>query len=586
MDPVNSSASTKQYIALVVTHEISHQWFGNMTTMEWWDGLWLNEGFATWAENMATDVLYPEFHVFEQFVQSDLAYAQQLDALESSHPVQVPVKRAQEVDEIFDAISYSKGCAVIRMLVNWLGIEDFRKGVISYLKRHMYANATERDLWNALSEASGKDVSSTMDGWIKQTGYPVVIVHEDRIANGKRHLTLLQQRYLESGKKKDDETIWQLPIAYITNKSSEPVTLLMSSRTQTIEIDEDIEWIKFNPNQTSFCRVQYPKQYYDKLVPAIENKTLSPIDRLGLQDDVCALARAGYLSSDSALRILGSYRNEDNYTVWSAVTSSLLDFWNIVNEQEYADKFDQWASGLLHEQAERLGWEPREGEDHLTAMLRPLILSQMSKYGDKETARKAEEKFSAFLKNHSNVVPDLRSVVYSTVIRHGTDPESRYKDVYKLMNQTDLNEEKVRCLRSLGVTRIDSLMKRTLDLTLSEEVRAQDSFYAMNAVAASSAKGRDLSWDFFKDNVEKIKERFASGFIIGRIIKICTTQFTTTEIADEIEQFFKENPIPSAQRSIDQSIEKVRLNAKWLTRDKEVIGRFFEQQQQQQQQQQ
>lgn len=575
LDPVNSSASTKQYVAIVVCHELAHQWYGNLVSPQWWDNLWLNEGFATWMEYWATDQLYPEFHAFEQFVHSDFGTAQQLDAMESSHPIQVPVKRAQEVDEIFDAISYSKGCAVIRMLVNWLGMEDFRKGLIQYLNKHMYANTTERDLWNALSESSGKDVSTMMDGWIKETGYPVMIVSEDRISGGRRHLTLTQQRYLDAGMKKEDSTIWKLPISYITNKTSEPVVLLLSDRSMTIEVDEDIEWIKFNPEQTSFCRVQYPSKYYDMLIPAVESKQLSPIDRLGLQEDVCALARAGYLSSESALKILGSYRNEDNYTVWSSVASNMHRFWTVTREQPYADKFDQWARALLKRQANTLGWEPQEGESHLITLMRPLLHSQLSMYGDEETAKEAERRFELYLKESSAVVPDLRGVVYSSVIKNGG--ESRYNQVYDIMHKTDLNEEKLRCLRSLGASREKSLAQRTLDLSLSEEVRSQDSFYAINTVATSSVEGRDLSWEFFKKNVDRIKERFASGFLIGRIVKICTSNYVTAESADEIEQFFKDSPIPTAQRSIDQSIEKVRLHAQWITRDKDAIGQFLEQ---------
>jgi aminopeptidase N len=234
--------------------------------MDWWQDLWLNEGFATWIQYFVVEKLYPDWNIFEQFVNDDFGRAMSLDQLESSHPIEVPIRAAAEVNEIFDAISYSKGCAVIRMLVEYLTVETFRKGLLIYLERHKYANASTKDLWNALSEASGKDISSMMTSWTRQTGYPVLVVTQA----DKRKLKITQNRYLSNGIDFNDETIWHIPIAYVTNHGRSEA-ILMTQKSIEIEVD-DFEWIKFNPQQTGFYRVSYPAEYYASVTHAVKNK--------------------------------------------------------------------------------------------------------------------------------------------------------------------------------------------------------------------------------------------------------------------------------------------------------------------------
>ena len=192
-----TSAAAKQRIAYVICHELAHQWFGNLVTMEWWTDLWLNEGFATWVGWLAVDHLFPYWNTWEQFVIGETCHALNLDGLKSSHPIQVEVNKASEIDEIFDAISYSKGASVIRMLANYLGEDVFQTGLRAYLKSHMYGNAKTADLWSALAKTSGKPVAAVMDSWTKQMGYPVLKVSR----NDALDVVVEQSRFLSSGKK-------------------------------------------------------------------------------------------------------------------------------------------------------------------------------------------------------------------------------------------------------------------------------------------------------------------------------------------------------------------------------------------------
>ena len=209
VDPEQSSEATRQRVAVVVAHELAHQWFGNLVTMEWWTHLWLNEGFASWIEYLAVDHLFPEWQIWTQFVYSDLSRALDLDGLENTHPIEVEVKDPNEISEIFDAISYSKGSSIIRMLAAYLGEDTFRRGLHDYLKRHQYSNATTEDLWQALGEASGKPVKEMMDTWTKQGGYPVLSVEEK---DGS--LILSQSRFFLSGipRKEKDTAQWSVPV--------------------------------------------------------------------------------------------------------------------------------------------------------------------------------------------------------------------------------------------------------------------------------------------------------------------------------------------------------------------------------------
>ena len=577
VDPKNSSAHTRQWVALVVSHELSHQWFGNLSTMYWWTDLWLNEGFATYVEYLCVDKLFPEWNIFEQFVHDDFGRAQKLDGLESSHPVEVDVRVAAEVDEVFDAISYSKGCAIIRMLVNYLGLDTFNQGVKNYLEKFKYRNATTSDLWDALSEASGKPVAKVMTSWTRQTGYPLVTIVP---GNDKKTFTVTQRRYLDKGIKEDDESLWHIPFGYTTSKNpDEPVFQLLSDRTNTLTIDtDDYEWIKFNSDQTGFFRVRYPSEFYkEQLVPAIKSKQLSAIDRLGIQEDAVSLARSGLLPSSVALGILSAYSDEDNYTVWTSLVDNLAQFYNIIKHEPCAVQFKSYAIGLLRKQCDRLGWEPKPNESHLDTMLRALVISNMVKYGDSTILEQSKQKYSLLTSHSDAVIPDLRSTVMSAVVATGGEKE--FEQIIEAYKKNTLQEEQIRCLKALGASKDVKLIRRALDFGLSEFVRSQDTFYIVYGVADNPV-ATELLWNWFTENIETLKERYdGGGFLYGRFIKSATEGFTTKELLDKVKIFFSDakNKTPGSIRSIEQAIEGVELNQAWSERSKQDIAYFFTQ---------
>lgn len=245
VDEKSSSIVSKQWVSIVVSHELAHQWFGNLVTMEWWTDLWLNEGFATWIERFTTDIHFPEWEMWTQFVYQDMGSALDLDALETSHPIEVEVSNPSEIDEIFDEISYSKGSAVIRMLFNFLGKNDFQKGLRDYLNRHQYSNATTEDLWNALGNASNKPVREMMTTWTKQTGFPVLIIDFDE--NCKK-IKIEQKKFLSNGINNDNNDLWYIPIQIHSDLSSNDDNnqsiYLLKEKSAEFDVPSYKEWFK------------------------------------------------------------------------------------------------------------------------------------------------------------------------------------------------------------------------------------------------------------------------------------------------------------------------------------------------------
>ncbi len=572
VDPEQSSEATRQRVAVVIAHELAHQWFGNLVTMEWWTHLWLNEGFASWIEYLAVDQLFPEWRMWTQFVYGDLSRALDLDGLENTHPIEVEVKDPNQISEIFDAISYSKGSSVIRMLAAYLGEENFRRGLHGYLSRHQYGNATTEDLWQALGEASGKPVKEMMDTWTKQGGYPVLSVQEK---DGS--LKLSQARFFLSGipRKKKDATRWSIPVGVIgSDMSQETFSLLGKPSGQMSLTGQKNGWVKVNNGQTGYYRVKYSTAMMTGLSRAVEAMELSPEDRLGLENDAFALARAGLLSTQHALNLVAAYKNETDYTVWADLSAGLDELDALLWGDPCYGNFEAFARSLYGGVAGRVGWEKKAGESHLTTLLRSLVISELGGYGDAETIDEAKNRFACLQRDPKSLPPDLRFPVYRLYVENGD--ETSHEAVLDLFRKADLHEERLRCLRSLGYSQKQELLQRTLEFSLSSEVRAQDTPLLVGSVAANGP-GRDLAWNFLKGQWAELDRRYGKGgFLLGRVISSTTSNFCSEEKAREVEEFFRSHPVPAAERTIRQSVERIRSNAMWLQHDGKPIRQWLE----------
>ena len=576
VDPENSSAGTRQRVAEVVAHEMAHMWFGDLVTMEWWDDLWLNESFASWMGTKAVDWLFPDWEMWTQFVNMDTNRAFSLDGLKNSHPIEQEVKNPAEVSQLFDAISYSKGGSVLRMLENFLGAEVFRGGLYRYLKAHEYANARTQDLWAALEEESGLPVTTIMDSWVKQTGYPVLEVEADRRANDVQ-ISLTQERFVYDsllGGEEPNPEVWQVPVT-VSSPRSVSASTVMESREAVVTLPAAIssdDWYKVNADQTGFYRVNYSADDWQRLSPAISAREFPATDRLGIQNDAYALSRAGLLPITQFLELAGSYSGETDASVWSDLASNLRDIEQLIAGEPVHPAYQRFGRELFGPAARRAGWTPRPEDGHLDSLLRSTVLGQSGSYNDTDTLGQASDLFLQYLENPDAVHPDLRGVVFSLAAQAGD--RTTYNQLWELEERTGLQEEKIRLLLAMSRFQDPELLNETLERALSARVRSQDTITVVGGVAANP-KGRQPAWDFLKSNWDEFDRRYGGGgFGLMRLVSICSN-FNTDEQRTDVENFFAENPAPAAERTIRQALERVSLNIRWLEQNRPALNAWF-----------
>lgn len=575
VDPENSSASSKQWVALVVGHELAHQWFGNLVTMEWWTHLWLNEGFASWIEYLCVDNCFPDYDIWTQFTTQDYTKALVSDALQSSHPIEVPVGHPDEIDEIFDLISYCKGSSVIRMLHDFIGDEAFRKGMNAYLNEHKYKNTFTEDLWEALGKASGKPIESIMSTWTKQMGFPVLTVTAEQQGTS-RVLKISQSKFNANGPLEGDTSSWMVPISIATSanpsEAVQKVVLDKQSITVTLENVKPDQWVKLNPGTVGFYRTHYSPEMLEALLPGIRDQTLPPRDRLGIITDLFALAKAGQASTVDVLKVIEAFKNEKNYTVWTEITSNLDTLASLLMATDFGHLLQEFIKNLCSDVYEKIGWDPAEKEGHLDAMLRALILRVLGKNGHKDVVEEANRRFQAHSSGGDQISADLRSAVYATVLRHGD--AATFDEMLRLFKVQDLHEEKERIMRTLGSVKDEALIKRVLEFSISDKVRSQDSVFVLGG-ACGGKLGQEMVWKFTQENWDLLHSRYSGGFLLSRLVSIATGNFSSEDKAQEVEAFFNTHPAPAAERTIQQSLENIRLKAAWLKRDAAEIEEWL-----------
>jgi puromycin-sensitive aminopeptidase len=574
IDQTQSSITSKQRVAEVVAHELAHQWFGNLVTMQWWTNLWLNEGFATWMASYVLDNLFPEWDIWTQFLSDDYATALSLDGLRSTHAVEVPVSHPNEISQIFDAISYSKGTSVIRMIHDFIGANAFRAGLQIYLKRHAFSNAITEDLWQALSEASGQPVQKIMDTWTKQPGYPLIQVtrQNDKIC------VLSQKRFLAGGDiptETESAQQWHIPIAsefHRQNGKSDYFKNIFSDASNTTISVQDTNFVKLNSGQIAFARVNYLPEQWQNLAEAIAQGKLSPADRYGIISDALSLARAGQMSTSQLIRLLSSYKNEDNYTVWMAVLGALSALENILEETPHSTRFATFARSTLAPITSKLGWNQSADEHHTITLLRESVLHAMGSFGDFNTITTAKTHFHNHASDVQPANPNLRKAIYGITAQYSDN--KTFNTMKEMYRKETFQEEKIRLLIALGKFSDLVSVPTALEYAFnSGEVRSGDLMYLFSSLG-THAKGRRAVWKFLTANWETISARYSSGGMkmLGHIISGVCNSFARAEDAAVIEQFFKDNPTPSATRSIAETIERINVKAAWYERDKDDIA--------------
>ncbi len=548
-DPKTSSTETKQHIAEVIAHELAHQWFGNLVTMKWWNDLWLNESFATFMATKAVDSLYPEWDFWDQFLISEMTGGLSLDSLKSSHPIDVKVNSPADVRQIFDEISYNKGGCVLMMLENFIGQENFRRGLHNYLKKHNYANATTEDLWDSLASASKQPVVQMMNTWVRQVGYPII---EATLKNSQ--VRLVQRRFLLENAAKTKPGNWIIPLSVRTEGKT--VSRLMRGPV-TIPIKG---WYKVNDGQKGFYRVKYDEESLETLAGMIESHIISNVDRWSIHHDIYALCISNQISLGKYLDFVRHYEDEEDYVVLSDIIGSLNFLYTLLSQEEIGYEIKQFNQDFFRKIFERLGWDAKSNEKPTTALLRSQVISSLGKLDDDEIIEESQKRFETLLKTGS-LEPDLRNAVYSIVAWNGDS--NTYKKMIEMYRRAPTQEEMVRLLSSLANFQDKTLLKRTLSFILSKEVRTQNLFQPI-ARLVTNPEGKELVWPWVKKNWRTVVSRFGVGNpLLNRIIGSVSVEADMKK-EKEIRQFFVRHHVPGTEMKLAQTLEKIRIHAKFI----------------------
>ncbi len=580
VDPDNTSLGAKQYVAMVVAHELTHQWFGNLVTMQWWTDLWLNEGFASWFEYLAVDHIFPTWKMWTQFIVDEQQQALKLDALEHTHPVEVPINNPDEIRTIFDAISYSKGSSIIHMLYNYLGPDDFQTGLRYYLKKHSYKNTVTSDLWEALEEASSKPVRKFMHAWTSQSGYPLVSVN-----TSDEGITLKQERFiLNPNSKHIDKNTWPVPL--LSDNEILPETF---DKSELIVSHKSADIFKLNFGGSGFYRTVYNASHLQALTKLIREGHFNPLDRLAILGDAAEAAKAGKFDAAEVLNLLSAYKKEDDNAVWDVIAGTLGSIRVAMDDDEVRELLKPFVRDLVKREAKRLGWVAKPHESHFDRLLRPTVLSMASVAEEPEIVEYANAKFAEMhdpseLKSemktngphqklrNEQLDPDLRGVVYGTAARTGGEAE--FNKLLAMHNATDFSEERLNLCSAICGFKQPKLIKKALSLITTDTVRLQDVAYWI-AYSFSNRYAREQAWQWLKQNWDWLESNLGTDLSFYRMPVYVARGYSVDGFLPEYKKFFVKVLSPAFERSYNQGIEIIEMNASWKKRDLKLVINFL-----------
>ncbi|XP_055614924.1 aminopeptidase A isoform X1 [Toxorhynchites rutilus septentrionalis] len=575
-----SSTANKQRVAEVIAHELAHMWFGNLVTMKWWNELWLNEGFASYIEYKGVDHAYPAWGIMEQFTIDNLHGVLSLDATIGSHPIVVKVESPNQITEIFDTITYSKGASVIRMLEDFVGVDVFKQGVTAYLNELKYSNGVSDDLMKELDKLFNEPdvtVARVMDTFTKQKGFPVITV--ERFGNQYR---CSQSRFLADPDAKETEISefnykWFVPLTYIA--SGEPSKVLRkwfpnNVTNVNIDVEAGTTWIKLNSKQVGYYRVNYPEDMWRMFSEALVNdvNTFAIGDRTGLLNDAFALADASQLRYDLALGLTKFLVEETEYVPWVTVASKMKGVRNLIYDYESYNDIITYVRNLVQKAYETVGWEV-VGEDHMKNRLRTTILDLACSFGHEQCLSEALSKFRSWLDSNSTIHPDIRTVVYYYGMQRSANVADWEKVKERFRNEIDANE-KTKLMSALAGFPDAGVLRRFLEESWDPTlVREQDHLSCIQNVA-SNKHGEQVAWDHVRMNWDRLVERYTlSERNLGRMIPSVTGRFSSSVRLNELEDFFKRYPEAGAGATARvQALENISNNIKWLERNQQNVA--------------
>ena len=548
--PEATSRSGEMSICNVIAHEIAHQWFGNLVTPSDWKYLWLNESFATYFAYGVVDHYHPEWQIWDQFLLGQTAPAMNRDGLTDTCAIEIPGGEHVVINTSTAPIIYSKGSSILRLVTEYIGPEDMRRGLHHYLKTFEYANAASHDLWEALEDISGKPVIALMKSWIEQSGHPIVYARREG-----RMLTLTQNRltYLENT---SDQT-WLIPVtisAYGKTGAPRLISILLEDKSVQVDLGTATEAYKINAGQTGFYRVAYrTPEDLAAIGRRVAEKALSPVDRWGLQNDLFARVKSNGAVIEDYLAFLSNYRNEDAYLPLSSLADNLFQAFLVFNGSR-REAIRITGRSMIEKALDRIGYFPSLGESVTTSLLRDQILWQAVIYGSESAAQFAADRFNSLLGDET-VHPDiLKSVLMAAALTGGAET---LKWLTNRFESCGSEHERIQILMAMGCFQDLDLIRKAFAYAL-KEVPVRNRFVPMVS-AAANPYAADAMWPWFVEHVDTLEtfhpllyERVIAGIVpVSGLLK-----------PDDVKAFFtkylEKNPHLTAV--VMMSLERLEVN--------------------------
>ena len=562
LDEATATSAEKMRVQDVIAHELAHMWFGDLVTMRWWNGIWLNEAFATFMEMKATDSYRPGWKRWLEFAAAERPWAFKVDELAGTRPVEFEVRSPEDAEAMFDALTYGKGSAVLRMMEQYIGDEAFRRGVGAYLRLHAYGNTETGDLWQSLDESSGRQVGEIMDTWILQGGYPQLTVRSVEGGVG-----LAQSRFLLVPDR-SDSTLWKAPVQIRGTAGGRPLhaKVLLDGARAVVPAPEPLDWVIANAGGHGFYRCLYEGPLLAALLDRLGD--LDALERFTLVDDAWAFVESGQAGVASFIGLAAAFSGETEQAVWGALLGGAAAIGHHLVTDEVRPRFERWVSGLLTPPAERLGWTPADDETDLERRLRGRVINALGRLAnDPETIDQARRIHDRLLADPSGVDPEVGSAALFVCASHGD--AATYQDYLTRHKEAGNPQEAMKYLRALSSFDDPEAVDRTLDLIGDGVIRNQDTTWILARMMSNRVSG-PYAWNRVRDRwpgmVVSLPTMTHSRMLEG------LPALSDPEVAADVEAFFAENPLPHAAKAVEQKLERMRALVVMRRRETSAVG--------------
>ena len=555
-DPELTPESSRRFIATVIAHELSHQWFGNLVTMNWWNDLWLNESFANMMEYVAIDALQPNWHMWEDFATNEVTAALRRDSLDGVQSVQADVNHPDEISTLFDpAIVYAKGGRLLVMVRKLIGEEAFRVGLKSYFEKFAYKNTIGNDLWQELESASGQPIVNLMNAWISQPGLPVVSV-----SNSHDAAILSQERFF-IGEHQPSDALWPIPLF-----ANQPLDVkILNQKETTVSIEKPLQ---LNCGLSAHFVTKYDESSREYLLKNITE--LPTLDKICILQDATILARAGFENSASLLPLALSLKTETNEKVFGMAAGALTELRKFVDDNDAArDSLKKISGEFAHATFKELDWDEKAGESDDDRERRTTALSLMIYSEDKEVLNEAKTRFDS---NKLEDLPtEIRALIISANVRHFETPEV-IENLFATYKNTPSNDLQNDIAIGLTSTKNPKTAEKILaNIKDSNVIRPQDASRWF-VYLIRTRENRQIAWNWLKENWAWVEDTFGEDKSYDDFIRYAATALLTTDELDDFRQFFEpmEN-IPALTRTIKLGITEISARVELIERDKEAV---------------